>query len=79
VIQRRRVRLGSWTCPSGNSVAAFYCSSKNAPARLELRWDEPPPLCPDDEHYYLKVVRPGVLELVREYTERIGAVAVIEL
>jgi hypothetical protein len=79
VTLRRRVKLGAWTTPNGNNVIVYYRSSKTGLARLEFRWDSPPPLSPDDAYYYRAVIRPGAVELVREYTERVGVAMVVEL
>ena len=67
-----RVRLGDWTCPSGNNVEAFYRPLNAGLATLDMEWDEPPPLTPGDEAYYLSVIRPALTRLVTEYTEHTG-------
>jgi hypothetical protein len=72
-----RVRLGDWTCPSGNNVEVFYRLIGDGFAALELEWDGPPPLQPADEVYYLDVIRPAVVRLVAEYTEQTGCAVVI--
>jgi hypothetical protein len=69
-----RVRLGDWTCPSGNNVVA---SIPFGSAIVEMAWDTPPPLKPADEAYYLTVIQPAVARLVSEYTERTGRILVI--
>jgi hypothetical protein len=74
-----RHRLGDWTCPSGNNVAAYYRALGDGPAVIEMEWDDPPPLLPDDERYYRIVIRPAVVARVRAYTESIGAAMVIDL
>lgn len=72
-----RVRLGDWTCPSGNNVEAYYRPVSDGLAMLELAWDDPPPLAPADETYYLTVIRPAVAQLAQEYTERTGRVLML--
>jgi hypothetical protein len=65
-------RIGSWTCPSGNSVDVDLVPITESVARLDFAWDDPPPLLPDDARYYRAVVLPAVTRLVGEYTETIG-------
>jgi hypothetical protein len=72
-----RVRLGNWTCPSGNDVEVFYRMVGDQLASLEMEWDSPPPLTAADETYYLVTIRPAVLMRVREYTEATGRTLVI--
>jgi hypothetical protein len=67
-----RVRLGDWTCPSGNNVIAYYCRVRNGLAVVSMEWDSPPPLTPIDEVYYLAVIQPAVTARVAEYTEQTG-------
>lgn len=69
-----RIRLGDWICPSGNSVDVYY---RCGLGRIELEWDPPPPLRPEDEVFYLAVVQPAIIRLVQEYTERPGRALVI--
>jgi hypothetical protein len=69
-----RVRLGDWTCPSGNNVQAFLDQGV-----LEMAWDTPPPLSPIDEAFYHSVIRPDVVRLAKEYSERTGRVLVVTL
>jgi hypothetical protein len=73
------VRLGSWDCPTGNNVVVFYRPLGNGLATLEMEWDEPPPLRPPDEIFYLGVIRPAVVRLVTEYTERSGRAVVVDV
>jgi hypothetical protein len=76
-----RVKLGSWICPSGNSVDVFFRrDATNAGLDyVDHEWDEPPPLRPEDQVYYIAVVRPAVIRLIQEYTERLGHVLVVTL
>jgi len=70
-----RVLLGSWTCPSGNSVDDFYRPDPDEPALgdLDCQWDEPPPFRdPADPLYHLAVIEPGINRRVQEYTEHLG-------
>lgn len=73
-MSRPRVALGEWTTPSGNNVQAFLEQGV-----LEMAWDTPPPLSPSDEAFYRSVIRPDVVRLAREYTERTGRVLVVTL
>ena len=68
----RRVRLGDWTCPSGNNVVAYYERDPvfAGVGLLAMEWDTPPPLRAEDEAYYVTVIQPAVSRLVTEYTER---------
>ena len=74
-----RVRLGDWTCPSGNNVEAFYITLDAKQGALELEWDTPPPLLPADEVFYLGVIRPAIMQLVTHYTERTGRAVVVDV
>ncbi len=74
-----RVRLGDWTCPSGNNVEVFFRPVGDGLAVLDMEWDAPPPLTPADDSYYRRVVRPAVTARVAEYTERTGRALVAEL
>jgi hypothetical protein len=75
----QRVRLGDWTCPSGNGVEVYYRLIGDGFAALELEWDEPPPLQAADEVFYLGVIRPAVMRLVAEYTEQTGRAVVVDV
>ena len=77
VIDAARVRLGDWTCPSGNNVVAYYRPVGDGQALLDMEWDDAPPLLPDDQRYYLVVIQPALVRLVREYTERIGGATLV--
>ena len=75
----RRVRLGDWTCPSGNNVEVFYRPVGEQLASLEMEWDSPPPLDAGDEAYYLATIRPALLARAREYAETTGRTLVLSL
>jgi hypothetical protein len=79
VSREPRVRLGSWDCPSGNNVVVFYRPLRDGLATLEMEWDTPPPLFPADEVFYLGVIRPAVVRLMTEYTERSGRALVVDV
>ena len=64
-------------CPSGNNVEVFFRSIGDGFGALELEWDDPPPLQAADEAYYVSVIRPAVVRLVAEYTERTGSTVVL--
>ena len=72
-----RVRLGNWTCPTGNNVEAFYVALDDGQGALELAWDQPPPLLPGDEAYYRAVVQPEVVRLAAEYIGRTGNILIM--
>jgi hypothetical protein len=72
-----RVRLGDWTCPSGNNVEAFYRPLGDGLATLDMEWDDMPPLGPADAVYYHAVIRPALVRLVGAYTERTGSTLVV--
>jgi hypothetical protein len=74
-----REALGSWTCPSGNSVDVFLRHEAPGLEHLEFEWDTPPPLLrPDDRAYYLAVILPAVHRRIAEFQERpVGAAIVL--
>lgn len=73
-----RVKLGSWRCPSGNSVNAFLePDTGEGVRRATLEWDTPPPLCVADLVYYLAVILPTVTRRAQEYFERPCRAAVV--
>lgn len=72
-------RLGSWTCPSGNSCGVDLVPVRDGMAMLAFDSDTPPPLRLADELYYRAVILPSVVRLVGEYTERIGPGLVVAL
>jgi len=74
-----RAPLGSWTCPSGNSVDVYLePDSGDGVRHVTLGWDTPPPLCEADLVYYLAVILPAVTRRAQEYLERPGpALAVV--
>lgn len=77
-----RHRLGDWTCPSGNTVEVFItgdAADVSGPSHLWFEWDEAPPLKPEDEAFYVSVVRPEVIRLAQQYLKRPGRVAVVVL
>jgi hypothetical protein len=71
-------RLGSWTCPSGNSVDVDLVPVSGLMSTLEFRWDQAPPLRPVDEVYYRAVILPDVTRRVAEYKELVGNVLVVQ-
>ncbi len=62
-------RIGSWTCPSGNSVDVDIMPVSEGVATLAFAWDDPPPLSPDDARYYRSTIMPAVIRRVAEFTE----------
>jgi hypothetical protein len=74
-----RHRLGDWTCPSGNNVVAYYRTLGQKQAAIDMEWDDAPPLLPDDQRYYLIVIRPALLARIREYVEATGTAVVLSV
>jgi hypothetical protein len=75
----KRVRLGDWTCPSGNNVVVYL---RHDPAlegveHLEMEWDTPPPLAAADLVHYLDVVLPAVHRRRAEWKEQPVGPAVV--
>ena len=66
----RRTRLGTWTCPSGNSCDVFIVPGTEVP-ELALEWDRFP-LSDGDKAYYLVVLLPAITRRVKEYLELVG-------
>jgi hypothetical protein len=76
----RRRKIGRWRCPSGNSVDAYLTPDEGSGLRhLELEWDAPPPLSPDDHAYYEAVILPALVARIAEYTEQRGPGLVVKL
>jgi hypothetical protein len=46
---------------------------------VQFEWDREPPLRAEDQLYYDVVIRPAVIRLVKEYTERLGPTLVVNL
>ena len=67
-----RIKLGSWVCPSGNSVDVYVDTRPDSTGVYHtwLFWDEPPPLRLQDHNYYLGVILPEVMRLAQEVTGR---------
>jgi hypothetical protein len=72
-----RHRLGDWTCPSGNNCVAYYRAG--ATPSVEVAWDSPPPLSPNDHAYYEAMILPALIARITEYTEQLGRVLVVKL
>jgi hypothetical protein len=48
--------IGNWTCPSGNRVDALL---QGTGPDVTFCWDVAPPnLTPEDQAYYIQVIRP---------------------
>ena len=47
--------IGRWTCPSGNRVDALL---QGDGLDVLFCWDSAPPLSPEDQAYYIRVIRP---------------------
>jgi hypothetical protein len=75
---RRRVRLGEWFFPSGQSMVACLEPDRRDGLRYATcAWDAPPPLRPDDLVHYLVVVRPALIRRAQEFLETPGRVLVL--
>jgi hypothetical protein len=72
-----RERIGDWTTPRGNNVEVFYRPIKEGLGVVDLEWDSPPPLGPNDSAYYQAVILPAVVARLREFTEAIGPALVV--
>lgn len=75
-----RPKLGSWVCPSGNSVDGFLESdSGEGVRRATCEWDSAPPLSEVDYVYYSALILPTIVRRVQEYLERPCRAAVVVL
>jgi hypothetical protein len=61
-----RIQIGSWSCPSGDSVDVFLRYDASGLAHGDLEWDEPPPLLPEDDAYYTAVILPGIAQCIAD-------------
>ncbi len=55
---QQRVKLGTWVCPSGNSVDAYLDQDATGRYHAWLFWDEPPPLRPEDRVCQIPPAKP---------------------
>jgi len=62
--------IGQWTCPSGNQVEVLFTPNTLKGGEATFMWDEGPPLRPDDQAYYLQVIRPQALSRVLALTSQ---------
>jgi len=69
-------RLGSWTCPSGDSCDVVLVPKGDTVA-VEVRWNEAPPLRLEDAVFYVGVIRPAIVRLAQEYLECPGRALVV--
>lgn len=69
-VNRDRVALGSWTCPSGNSCDVFLRPEAPGIDQIMFEWDAPPPLLPADERYYFETILPELTGRIAELKER---------
>lgn len=75
----RREPIGTWRCPSGNSVDVFLHTSGDREGIVDLEWDSPPPLSAGDQAHYDAVILPAIVQRIAEFTERVGRALVIRL
>jgi hypothetical protein len=57
-----RRKIGSFTCPSGNSVDVSQELDEAGNTHTWLEWDSPPPLSADDYAYYQTQIRPKLVQ-----------------
>ena len=74
-----RVRIGSWTCRSGNSVDVFAHPADDGVRCVTLEWDSPPPLSDADYADYVTGILPALTRRLQEYLERPGRALVLQL
>ena len=77
---KQRVRLGDWTCPSGNNVVVYLRRdvALEGLEHFEMEWDTPPPLPAADLVHYLTVILPAVHSRRAEWKEeRVGPALVV--
>lgn len=73
----RSLLIGDWTCPSGNNVVAYLVTTAPDLGEVRMEWDQAPPLSAADELYYVVVIRPALIQRVREYAERVGGATLV--
>jgi hypothetical protein len=78
---KERVRLGDWTCPSGNNVVVYLRRdiALEGLEHFEMEWDTPPPLTAADLVHYLGVILPAVHRHRAEWKEEPVGPAVVVL
>ncbi len=73
-----RVRIGTWTFPSGNHADVYLAPDPGDGARrATCEWASAPPLSVEDEWHYLAVVLPALTRQAQEYLERPGRAMVL--
>ena len=60
-----RLKLGTWTLPTGNSVDAYLVGDGVGPRGISCKWDTLP-LSDAELTYYVDVVAPQLSERARE-------------
>jgi len=61
----RKIKLGDWVCPSGNSCAVTFEQETSQVGHLWFAWDVPPPLTQQDTAHYRAVIIPAVLAKIQ--------------
>ena len=56
-----KTKIGSWTFPSGNTCDVSLEQDTAGMIHAWFWWDEPPPLSPEDEVYYMAVLLPTLI------------------
>ena len=64
------VTLGTWDCPTANTVVAASVVHGPHKGEIRLAWGTAPALSASDEAHDLAVIRPAVLTLAAEYLQR---------
>jgi hypothetical protein len=78
-VSARRIFLGAWRCPSGNSCDVFFRRERSGLEHLEFEWDQMP-LSPTDQLHYLGFLMPRISQRLAEYQEKpVGRTVVVTL
>jgi hypothetical protein len=56
-----------------------YVELSDGCTSIAIAWDEPPPLEPEDEDFYITVIRPAVIRLVHDHLGLAGHALVVDL
>jgi hypothetical protein len=71
--------LGSWRCPSSNSVDVYLEGDDGSGLRhLTCQWDQFPLSTPDEVHW-TAVILPALTRTAQEYLEKTGGALVVRL
>ena len=73
----RPTKLGTWTCPSGNSVDICLVGD-GVLRQIQCAWDRRP-LSVEDELFYTIEILPALTRRAQEYLERPGRALVVRV